>query len=215
MGLSAPVHQSGNANTKRLLPPPAPARLVVPEVGVAAVAGALPPPVLPATLSRNDAGQTTVRAVRLTGNLQLDGTLDEAFYSTFDPISDFIQYEPVSGVPPTEKTEVWLFLDDTHFYVTAHNWHSAPESEWIANEMRRDSFNLLSNEHFGFMLDTFYHRRNGIIVNVTPIGGRIEVSPQFALEPGLSINRIELPQGSFTTQLVTTRATYTFSPACS
>jgi hypothetical protein len=44
-------------------------------------------------------------------------------------------------------------------------------------------------------------------------GGRIEVSPQFALEPGLSINRIELPQGSFTTQLVTTRATYTFSPA--
>ena len=43
-------------------------------------------------------------------------------------------------------------------------------------------------------------------------GGRIEVSPQFAVEPGLSINRIELPQGSFTTQLVTTRATYTFTP---
>ena len=141
---------------------------------MAAVAGAPPPPVLPATLSRNDAGQATVRAVRLTGTLALDGILDEAIYRTIDPISDFIQYEPVHGALPTEKTEVWLFFDDTHFYITARCWHSAPESEWIANEMRRDSFNLLNNEHFGFMLDTFYDRRNGIIINVTPIGGRMD-----------------------------------------
>ena len=152
--------------------PAAPARL--PAAGVAAVAGAPPPPVLPATLSRNDAGQATVRAVRLTGTLALDGILDEAIYRTIDPISDFVQYEPVHGALPTEKTEVWLFFDDTHFYITARCWHSAPESEWIANEMRRDSFNLLNNEHFGFMLDTFYDRRNGIIINVTPIGGRMD-----------------------------------------
>lgn len=44
-------------------------------------------------------------------------------------------------------------------------------------------------------------------------GGRIELTPQFSLEPGLSINWIELPQGSFTTQLFTTRTTYTFSPS--
>ena len=44
-------------------------------------------------------------------------------------------------------------------------------------------------------------------------GGRIELSPRFSLEPGLSINRIELPQGRFTTQLVTMRTTYTFTPA--
>ena len=154
--------------------PAAPARLPAVDAGVAAVAGAPPPPVLPATLSRNDAGQATVRAVRLTGTLALDGILDEAIYRTIDPISDFVQYEPVHGALPTEKTEVWLFFDDTHFYITARCWHSAPESEWIANEMRRDSFNLLNNEHFGFMLDTFYDRRNGIIINVTPIGGRMD-----------------------------------------
>ena len=154
--------------------PAAPARLPATDAGVAAVAGAPPPPVLPATLSRNDAGQATVRAVRLTGTLALDGILDEAIYRTIDPISDFVQYEPVHGALPTEKTEVWLFFDDTHFYITARCWHSAPESEWIANEMRRDSFNLLNNEHFGFMLDTFYDRRNGIIINITPIGGRMD-----------------------------------------
>ena len=154
--------------------PAAPAHLPAADAGVAAVAGAPPPPVLPATLSRNDAGQATVRAVRLTGTLALDGILDEAIYRTIDPISDFVQYEPVHGALPTEKTEVWLFFDDTHFYITARCWHSAPESEWIANEMRRDSFNLLNNEHFGFMLDTFYDRRNGIIINITPIGGRMD-----------------------------------------
>ena len=154
--------------------PAAPARAPAPDAGVAAVAGAPPPPILPATLSRNAAGQTTVRAVRLTGNLALDGTLDEAIYRTIEPTSDFVQYEPVPGVPPTEKTEVWLLFDDTHVYITARCWHSAPESEWIANEMRRDSSNLLRNEHFGFMLDTFYDRRNGVIFNITPLAGRMD-----------------------------------------
>ena len=138
------------------------------------VAGAPPPPILPATASRNAAGQVTVRAVRLTGGFDLNGVLDDAIYRAVDAISDFIQLDPDNGAPATEKTEVWLFFDDTNFYIAARCWHSAPESEWIANEMRRDSFNVLNNEGFGFLLDTFYDRRNGIIFNVNPIGGRMD-----------------------------------------
>jgi hypothetical protein len=37
--------------------------------------------------------------------------------------------------------------------------------------------------------------------------GRIAVHPQLALEPAISINWIELPQGNFTTKLLSTRAT--------
>ena len=43
--------------------------------------------------------------------------------------------------------------------------------------------------------------------------GRIELTPQFSIDPGLSFNWIDLPQGSFSTQLVTTRVTYTINPA--
>ena len=43
-------------------------------------------------------------------------------------------------------------------------------------------------------------------------GGRIEVTPQLSLEPGMSLNWVDLPQGAFTTTLVTTRATYTMTP---
>ena len=43
-------------------------------------------------------------------------------------------------------------------------------------------------------------------------GGRLEVTPQLSVEPGISINRVTLPQGRFTTNLVTTRTTYTVTP---
>ena len=142
--------------------------------GLAMVAGAPPPPIPPATASRNAAGQVTVRAVRLTGTRALDGVLDEEIYRTVEPITDFVQIEPDAGAPATEKSEFWLFFDDTNFYISARAWHSAPESEWIANEMRRDSFTLLNNENISFLLDTFYDRRNGVLISVNPIGGRMD-----------------------------------------
>ena len=37
--------------------------------------------------------------------------------------------------------------------------------------------------------------------------GRLKITRQLAVEPGISFNRIELPQGRFTTELVTTRTT--------
>ena len=42
--------------------------------------------------------------------------------------------------------------------------------------------------------------------------GRIEISPQFSLEPQLSLNFVRLPEGEFTARLVSTRVNYTFSP---
>ena len=131
-----------------------------------------PPPIPPEVVSRNAAGQVTVRAVRLTEALSIDGSLDERIYQTVLPITDLVQLEPQAGAPATEKTEAWLFFDNTSFYVMG--WDSAPESEWVANEMRRDSFNILNNTNVGFVIDTFYDRRNGIVFNVNPIGGRMD-----------------------------------------
>ena len=42
--------------------------------------------------------------------------------------------------------------------------------------------------------------------------GRIDVSSRFSLEPNLSLNWIDLAEGSFTTNLIRLRATYTMSP---
>jgi len=56
---------------------------------------------------------------------------------------------------------------------------------------------------------TFYHG------NKTTLGlnrARIEVTRQLSIEPSLSHNRVLLPEGSFVTNLVTTRTTYTVTP---
>ena len=42
--------------------------------------------------------------------------------------------------------------------------------------------------------------------------GRIVLMPQLAIEPRISVNDVDLPQGPFTTTLVSTRTSFTFSP---
>ena len=130
-----------------------------------------PPPVPPETIARDAEGRVTVRAVPLTGSLRVDGVLDEAIYDTVPSISGFIQQLPDEGEPATERTEAWIFYDERNVYVAAQNWDSAPESQWIANEMQRDSFQLINNDSFSVGFDTFYDRRNAFIFMVNPLGG--------------------------------------------
>ncbi|MEQ1572860.1 MAG: hypothetical protein ABL993_01305 [Vicinamibacterales bacterium] len=130
-----------------------------------------PPPQLPATVSRDAEGRVTVRAVRLTAPLKVDGTLDEEIYRTITPISDFVQTEPRPGAAATEKTEAWISFDDRNVYVSVRASESQPE-KMIVNEMRRDGGSVVQNENFGFALDTFYDHRNSFLFSFNPIGGR-------------------------------------------
>ena len=130
-----------------------------------------PPPVAPEVVSRDDAGRATIRAVRVTEPVSVDGELDEAFYRNTPSISDFVQGLPNEGATPTERTEAWVAFDDSNVYVSARIWDSASESEWVANEMRRDSPSIELNDQFGIFLDTYYDRRNSVGFFVNPLGG--------------------------------------------
>ena len=144
------------------------------SLGVGAPAAAQvvsPMPVAPAVVARDDQGRTTVRATRLTQAIRLDGQLDEAMYQTVPPITGFVQQIPDEGAPGSERTDAWVFFDENSLYVTARAFDSAPPSEWVANEMRRDVTQLRQNDSFSLLLDTFHDRRNGVAFLVTPIGG--------------------------------------------
>ena len=131
----------------------------------------LPMPVAPEVVARDDQGRTTVRATRLTQEIRLDGRLDEEVYRTVPPITGFIQQLPDEGAPASERTDAWVFFDETSLYVSARAYDSAPPSEWVANEMRHDVIQLRQNDSFSLLLDTFHDRRNGVAFLVTPIGG--------------------------------------------
>ncbi|MFN7915007.1 MAG: DUF5916 domain-containing protein [Vicinamibacterales bacterium] len=147
-------------------------------LGIASMAAAQrpPDPVPPAVISRNEARQATVRAVKLAEPLRIDGRLDESVYTSTPPITDFIQTLPRNGVEPTEKTEAWVTFDAERFYVSARCYDSAPPNKWVANEMRRDANQVRQNDHFGMMIDTFHDGRNGYVFYSNPVGGRIDLS---------------------------------------
>jgi Domain of unknown function (DUF5916)/Carbohydrate family 9 binding domain-like len=128
-----------------------------------------PNPVAPETVSRVADGGVTVRAVRIAEPIHVDGMLDEAIYTAVPSISDFIQQEPHEGAPATEKTEAWIFFDSQNLYIAARCWDSQPERE-IANEMRRDGQQILQNENFTVIFDTFYDRRNGFMFQTNSLG---------------------------------------------
>ena len=145
---------------------------MIQEEALTAIPGepALPAP--PAVIARNTGGHATVRAVRLDEPFYLDGELREEIYQRVPPIADFIQQVPADGAPATEKTEVWVMFDNEFIYVGARCWDSAPPSEWVADEYRRDL--IRQNDTFGVAFDTFLDRRNGFVFYTNPVAARAD-----------------------------------------
>ena len=131
-----------------------------------------PPPATPATIARDAADQATLRAVRLSAPLDIDGVLDERIYQALPPASGFIQILPDEGQLASEQTAVWVLFDDDNLYVSARCLSAAPESEWVASDMRRDGTGL--GQYVGIVLDTFYDRRNAVEFVINPLGGRMD-----------------------------------------
>ena len=91
-------------------------------------------PIAPDVITRDNDGRATIRAVRITQPLRIDGALDEALYRDERPISDFIQVEPDGGQAATERTETWVAFDEDFVYVAFKVWDSRMDA-LIATEM--------------------------------------------------------------------------------
>ncbi len=63
--------------------------------------------------------------------------------------------------------------------------------------------------NFSVSRGSFY---NGNRTTLGYSGGRIELSPRFSLEPGVSLNWVDLEEGQFATRLLSNRATFTVTP---
>ena len=184
LALSTGGATGGQGATAIADPTPGPAVSSAPRAGPNSAAGRFPEanspasfdgpaaPVPPAVASARDArGQITIRAVRITEPLTLDGRLDEEIYQTVPSFGGFIQQEPDEGQPATEQTEVWILFDDSNVYFSARMHLSQPD-RLTANEMRRDSSGIFRNDFFGVTLDTMFDHRSGILVMTNALGGQ-------------------------------------------
>ena len=140
--------------------------------GQTPAAGSPPLPVAPSVVNRDATGHVSMRAVRVTTPIKIDGQLDEAIYQSTPSMSDFVQTEPTDGLPATEKTEIWVLYDKDFLYLVARCHETHPE-RMIANEMRRDSNPVYTQtDNIAFMLDPSYDRRNGYVFVINSVGGR-------------------------------------------
>jgi hypothetical protein len=128
-----------------------------------------------ATVTRDERGRATVRAIRLSAPLRFDGRLDDDVYRSVPPIDGFLQQVPQEGAPATEATEMWVLFDEDTLYIAARCLDSQPD-RISANELRRDSNGIFQNDNFGVVLDTFLDQRNAYYFQTNAIGALRDAS---------------------------------------
>ena len=136
------------------------------------------------------------QAVRVgSGEIRVDGRLDEEVWTSAPVLADFRQKEPVEGADPTEATEVRFAYDGTGLYVAARMYSSGGRTSIQAPLGRRDSpyspsqaparaggFRSRPNvsgrpelaEYILVSLDTFLDRRTAYTFGVTASGVRFD-----------------------------------------
>ena len=94
----------------------------------------------PATAQSTPSKSKEAVATRIpSGQINIDGRLDETAWSRAATVTDFVQKEPVEGVEPTERTEVRFVYDDGGLYVGARMSSSRGRAGVQAPLSRRDS----------------------------------------------------------------------------
>ena len=110
--------------------------------------------------------QKTVRAVRATEPITIDGRLEEKVWQ--GPAAEgFTQSDPKDGEPSTERTRVWVAYDDHAIYVAAFCYDSAP-AKIIGRLGRRDA--KTDSDSFAVALDPYWDKRSGYLFSVTAGG---------------------------------------------
>jgi hypothetical protein len=66
----------------------------------------------PAAPQNTRQARKTVTALRVESTIIVDGELDEQEWALAEPATGFIQQNPHTGEPTTERTEVRLLYDD-------------------------------------------------------------------------------------------------------
>jgi len=131
-----------------------------------------PPSVRSGTAARVDVGPT------------IDGRLDEAAWASAQPMTGFVQYEPVEGTDASEKTEVRILFDVDAIYIGAWLYDREPGGI-IVGERRRDA-NLSDSDAFLVVLDTYHDQQTGFVFGTTP--GSIEYDGQVRGEGAANTN---------------------------
>lgn len=114
----------------------------------------------------------SIQIPQLSGDLVINGRLDEAIWSQAALVEDFHQVFPEEYEAPTESTQVRVFYTEDALYIGALMLESDPEQ--IVDRVLRQGQSLSSDDVFAVIIDPYLDRRNGYRFEVNPNGVRWE-----------------------------------------
>ena len=134
-------------------------------------------------------------ALVINESVRVDGHLDEPFWQLAMVATAFVQRNPDTGLPATERTEVRIARDHAAIYIAVMAYASDPNTI-VAKEMQRDGSRSFggfrgasgaygNDDSIIIVLDTFLDRRNGFYFETNPNGARADAliedenSPRF------------------------------------
>lgn len=107
-------------------------------------------------------------------DVKIDGTLDEAVWTTLVPITKWYQQSPNEGKNPTEKTLMWMAYDDEALYLGAKVFEKNPLNI-TSKSLERDTYTR-EEDAIGLILDTSNDERTAYGFIVTPAGVRTDIA---------------------------------------
>ena len=111
-------------------------------------------------------------ATRVDQSPNVDGDLSDRAWQASEVGTDFMQHEPLDGVPATEQTEVRVVFTDGTIYFGITAFDANPDAI-IAKEMERDS-RIYQDDSILLLLDTFHDRRNAYAFETNLNGARTD-----------------------------------------
>lgn len=118
-------------------------------------------------LDAQDIQRKQLAATRITGNIHIDGNLNEPEWQNAQEATDFIQFQFNWNTPSAFKSSFKIIYDNTAIYIGAKMYDNQPDS--IQKDLAaRDEFG--SADFIGIILDPYMEGVNGVEFFVTASG---------------------------------------------
>jgi len=116
--------------------------------------------------------QKTVKIVKASSDIVIDGILNEPVWAEAENATDFHQNFPSDRTLASSKTKVSLTYDEHNLYAGITCYDSL-EGKYIVESLRRD-FRESNNDYLMLLLDPFNDLTNGYVFALTPLGVQLE-----------------------------------------
>src|SRR6185437_2958153 len=118
---------------------------------------------------RPDPHRRVLQAIRIAGNITVDGLLDEPEWQLAPGASDFIQVEPYQGRPSQFGTTVKVLYNQKYLYVGIICRDPKGKKAIMATDFMRD-FDYTRHDLVNLSFDTYNDQRNAIVFATNAYG---------------------------------------------